>query len=66
MQARFDIEADQLTPNELISHLLRAQVDLLWNGGIGTYVKSTSESHTDVGDKANDACVSMPVSCAAV
>ena len=43
-----------LTPNELVSAILRAPVDLLWNGGIGTYVKSTSESHADVGDRAND------------
>jgi len=55
MKERFDIEVDHLTPTELISHLLRAPVDLLWNGGIGTYVKSSFESHTDVGDKANDA-----------
>jgi len=54
MKRCFDIEAGHLTPNELISHILRAQVDLLWNGGIGTYVKSSFESHTDVGDKAND------------
>jgi glutamate dehydrogenase len=50
-----DIEADQPTPNELISALLKAPVDLLWNGGIGTYVKASSESHAEVGDKANDA-----------
>ena len=43
-----------LTPNELVSAVLRAPVDLLWNGGIGTYVKATSESHADVGDRAND------------
>ncbi|HEY9524611.1 MAG TPA: NAD-glutamate dehydrogenase [Thermopolyspora sp.] len=43
-----------LTPNELISAVLKAPVDLLWNGGIGTYVKSSAESHADVGDKAND------------
>lgn len=55
MRARFDIHADHLTPNELISHLLRAQADLLWNGGIGTYIKASRESHTDVGDKSNDA-----------
>ena len=35
--------------------ILPAPVDLLWNGGIGTYVKAASESHADVGDKANDA-----------
>ncbi|CAA0098921.1 NAD-specific glutamate dehydrogenase [Halioglobus japonicus] len=51
---RFDIEQTQITPNELISCLLRAPVDLLWNGGIGTYVKAADESHMQVGDKAND------------
>jgi glutamate dehydrogenase len=54
MRERFHIEAESLTPNELISALLRAPVDLLWNGGIGTYVKSSREQHADVGDKAND------------
>ena len=44
----------QLTPTELISAILKAPVDLLWNGGIGTYVKAAAESHADVGDKAND------------
>ncbi|MGH8881487.1 MAG: NAD-glutamate dehydrogenase domain-containing protein, partial [Stackebrandtia sp.] len=44
-----------LSPNDLIKAILRAKVDLLWNGGIGTYVKSAVESHVDVGDKANDA-----------
>jgi glutamate dehydrogenase len=43
------------TPHELMQAVLRAPVDLLWNGGIGTYVKSESESNSDVGDKANDA-----------
>src|SRR5215207_9114236 len=46
---------ESLKPNELIQALLRAPVDLLWNGGIGTYVKASSESHADAGDKANDA-----------
>ncbi|HEY7775421.1 MAG TPA: NAD-glutamate dehydrogenase domain-containing protein, partial [Kineobactrum sp.] len=55
MKARFDIRSDHLTPNELISHVLRARTDLLWNGGTGTYIKATTESHTDVGDKSNDA-----------
>jgi len=54
MKRRFDIEEDKLTPNELISALLKSPVDLLWNGGIGTYVKASRESHADVGDKAND------------
>ncbi|MET1080979.1 MAG: NAD-glutamate dehydrogenase [Pseudomonas sp.] len=55
MKARFDISADKLPPTELLHALLKAPVDLLWNGGIGTYVKSSLESHADVGDKANDA-----------
>jgi glutamate dehydrogenase len=49
------MEAEALTPNELISALLKAPVDLLWNGGIGTYVKAAGESHADAGDRANDA-----------
>ena len=43
------------TPNELLSTILRAPVDVLWNGGIGTYVKASTETHADVGDRANDA-----------
>src|SRR5262249_48256049 len=49
------IEADSLAPNELINAILKAPVDLLYNGGIGTYVKSAHESHAEVGDRANDA-----------
>lgn len=49
-----EIDQDQLTPNELIRAILKAPVDLIWNGGIGTYVKSSHESHNDVGDRAND------------
>ena len=55
IKARFGITADSLTPNEFIRQLLCSEVDLLWNGGIGTYVKAESESHADVGDKNNDA-----------
>jgi len=47
--------ATALAPAELMSAILQAPVDLLWNGGIGTYVKASTESHADVGDKANDA-----------
>lgn len=54
MRERFAIEAELLTPAELISALLRAPVDLIWNGGIGTYVKASGQSHADCGDKAND------------
>ncbi len=55
MQVCLGIEADRLPPNELIKALLKAPVDMLWNGGIGTYVKAAGESHEDVGDKSNDA-----------
>jgi len=44
-----------LAPDQLISAILAAPVDLLWNGGIGTYVKASTESHADAGDRANDA-----------
>lgn len=44
-----------VTPTELISLLLQSNIDMLWNGGIGTYVKASTEQHADVGDKANDA-----------
>ncbi|GAA3814245.1 NAD-glutamate dehydrogenase [Streptomyces chiangmaiensis] len=45
----------KMTPADLMRAILKAPVDLLWNGGIGTYVKSSAESNADVGDKANDA-----------
>jgi glutamate dehydrogenase len=45
---------EALTPAELINACLKAPVDLLWNGGIGTYVKAAAESHAEAGDKAND------------
>ncbi len=54
MKACFNIEQDVLTPDQLISALLISPVDLLWNGGIGTYVKAAAENHLEVGDKAND------------
>jgi glutamate dehydrogenase len=48
-------EAETLTPAELIGAILKAPVDLLYNGGIGTYVKSSRQSNAEVGDRANDA-----------
>jgi glutamate dehydrogenase len=48
-------DVERLSPPELLHAILLAPVDLLWNGGIGTYVKAGTESHADVGDKANDA-----------
>ncbi|MGC5013265.1 NAD-glutamate dehydrogenase [Streptosporangium sp. DT93] len=49
-----DGEVTSLAPADLISAILRAPVDLLWNGGIGTYVRASTESNAAVGDKAND------------
>lgn len=46
---------DRVVPNELIRAILKAPVDLFWNGGIGTYVKATQETNAMVGDRANDA-----------
>jgi glutamate dehydrogenase len=54
MQRVLGVERSTFTPIELISAILCAPVDLLWNGGIGTYVKAATESHADVGDRAND------------
>jgi len=60
-QNRFGFEMDTVTPNALINALLKAEVELLWFGGIGTYVKAAAESHLDAGDRANDAVrVSAP------
>lgn len=53
-QAALGIHKSVLTPNELIKGLLSAPVDLLWNGGIGTFVKASSEDNINVGDRAND------------
>lgn len=54
-QAALGVTADRLTPAELVTAILKAPVDLLYNGGIGTYVKAAAETHADVGDRANDA-----------
>src|SRR5690606_2531769 len=48
-------DCKELSPDRLIQAILKAPVDLLWNGGIGTYVKSRHESHEDVGDPGNNA-----------
>lgn len=55
VRAVLNISKEQLQPNELIKHILKAPVDLLWNGGIGTYVKAVTESHSEIGDRTNDA-----------
>lgn len=56
MRAALGLDSDvtAMTPPELVRVILRAPVDLLWNGGIGTYVKCVAESDLDVGDKSND------------
>ncbi len=57
VRAALDLGSSQiaLAPDELISAILAAPVDLLWNGGIGTYVKASNQSNADVGDRSNDA-----------
>lgn len=55
MRARLDISDERLSPNELIRAIMKAPVGLLWNGGIGTYVKAADESNANVGDRANNA-----------
>jgi glutamate dehydrogenase len=54
VKAALDISADELEPTALISAILKSPVDLIWFGGIGTYVKAASENHVEVGDPAND------------
>jgi glutamate dehydrogenase len=54
MKDRFDLSKSQVTPTELMQAILKAEVELLWFGGIGTYVKSTQEANSDAGDRAND------------
>jgi glutamate dehydrogenase len=53
-QALLDVRREGLSGDDLVRAILRMRVDLLWNGGIGTYVKSREESHADVADRAND------------
>lgn len=55
VRACLGVEATVLEPNEVIKAILQAPVDLLWNGGIGTYVKSSSETDQEAGDRSNDA-----------
>lgn len=56
MRSALGCDAAELTPNELIRAILSAPVDLLFNGGIGTYVKASHETHAEVGDKTNEFC----------
>ena len=50
-----DEDVTQISPQELMKAILTAPVDLFWNGGIGTYVKASSQTNAEVGDKSNDA-----------
>ncbi len=54
-RALLGIESARATPNEIIRAILLLPVDLLWNGGIGTYVKASREANSQIGDRANDA-----------
>lgn len=55
MQQLFHIKQTEIEPNALIHTILKSRVDLLWSGGIGTYVKASTETNASVGDRANDA-----------
>ncbi|HWA88482.1 MAG TPA: NAD-glutamate dehydrogenase [Rhizomicrobium sp.] len=55
MKALSGLDRDTAAPNELMNALLKAKVDLLWFGGIGTYVKASSQTNAEAGDRANDA-----------
>ncbi len=54
MKSVFDINVDAIEPNDLIRHLLKSRVDLLWSAGIGTFVKAENQNNLDVGDRFND------------
>ncbi len=54
VQKRLHISESKLAPTELLNAMLKAPIDLLWNGGIGTYVKATLESHADAANRSND------------
>ncbi len=54
VKAWLETDKDHMAPNELIHEILKAKIDLLYNGGIGTYIKASSQSHADARDRAND------------
>jgi len=54
IKAWLGVDADAVAPNDLLHLIMKAEADLLWFGGIGTYVRATSESDMEVGDRAND------------
>jgi len=55
VKAWLDVDADAMTPNDLMHRILKAEADLLWFGGIGTYVRASDETNAQAGDRANDA-----------
>lgn len=55
MQSALGVDDDSMSPDQMVSAILKAPVDLLWNGGIGTYVKAQQESQADAADRSNDA-----------
>ena len=55
IRALTGLSQDSVTPNELVTAILKLKVDLMWFGGIGTYVRGSHETNVDVGDRANDA-----------
>ena len=55
MRELLGLGQDEITPNELLRAILKAEADLLWFGGIGTYIRAESETDEEAGDKANDA-----------
>ncbi|RDJ20558.1 NAD-glutamate dehydrogenase [Bosea caraganae] len=55
VQAMLDLDKPEVTPLELMTAILKARVDLLWFGGIGTYIRASDETDAQVGDRANDA-----------
>ena len=54
VKALLDVDCEKMVPNDLLRALLKAPVDMLWNGGIGTYVKASDEPDSEVGDRSND------------
>jgi glutamate dehydrogenase len=54
VRATLGVDAEVLAPDELVQAILRAPVDLFWNGGIGTYIRASHETDADVGDRGND------------
>src|SRR5690606_33343581 len=54
-QAMLGLHVDSAPPETVIRHILMMKTDLLWNGGIGTYVKASFETDADAGDRSNDA-----------